>query len=647
MGDFKLRVSDIFRYMVLGAAQVGLAFLVLVENNLDINLETIDLFGKEPLVTMVIALSIFYLCGFFTQMILMLFCRENLMGCGLGEVACFINSFPSHLLNRGRYPHWLYYTKRPRQLLNIYKEIMETSPEADMKTQYLYASNLFQGLAISLVAFAVFYFCHSFGSVPALVATLAVAVLCVCGYCATKSKLMLLLNKSLMIAVPLAIFLAFWLGQSSPMDGLAISLSVLVCLAIAEGLVRQHIRRVDTLIKYSDMGEKESKFMKTLKRIGIPRAFVLTRVDDSALPYLTEQLESIQVQTYPNIKVLVLIDCKSQKRAEIIEVIEKYRASGLPVSHFTSQGSGPAMLAYEIRDIFIDFSSDDDIAISLDADDLFASPETVTRIVGRMARTQANICLITFETFGDTSLNFAKNYPNEQVREIACQATENGRALTSAYLLKNKKPHLISTIGWTKCYRKKILRQYNRLWDKYKYALIENTKYEDFPDIVAVMGADSRICAVGRTTVLFRKHPGSVTTAVNKENYLTHITYFLRMSARLAEDANLPTEVVEMIRNRFIPYKFIQYLNIVLKKTTGEKPELPGFSTLEFYDNFVEKVYNGNYNELLQGMIEVLDENAGLLQEDHAGYYGHDLPHALRKNGNTMDEIRDAYGLKK
>lgn len=85
---------------------------------------------------------------------------------------------------------------------------------------------------------------------------------------------------------------------------------------------------------------------------------------------------------------------------------------------------------------------------------------------------------------------------------------------------------------------------------------------------MALLHPDSRICAVGPPTVLFRKHAGSVTTAISPENYDHHITLYLGMDIRLSEKAEeLSPGALELIRRKFMPYKFIQNLNIVRKET--------------------------------------------------------------------------------
>ncbi|MDE6333384.1 MAG: glycosyltransferase family 2 protein [Muribaculaceae bacterium] len=648
MGDFKLRLSDIFRYIVLGAVQASLCYIAVGKNGIGLVPDALKTFATDPVVILVIALSIFYLSGFLTQMVLQLFCKGNLMGTGLTETGLFIKRMPAFILNRNRYPHWMYYSKRPDKVLGIYKEIMSVGDDSDVKTEYLYANNLFQGIALSLVVFAFFEYNDMVNQWNIMYSFATVVGLCVLGVLSVNWKWALIVNKLMMVLVPVLIIWIYYVAGHL-ISGLLIGGGIFLCLCIAEQLSRRHIRRIDVLIKYDRDEDNERRFLSTLKRNGLPRAFVLTRVSDSSYEYYREQLDSIKNQIYPNISVVVLIDRNSGRHDDFVKIIDEYRQGGLDISHYTSEGSGPACLAYEIRDIFLNYAGDDDVAISLDGDDLFASIHVVSRIMGRMARTEANVCLLTFAIFGDTRLNFAKNYPNEVVRNIAEKSTERGKALTPSELIGLGKAHLISTIGWTKCYRRKILDRYQHALNPYVKDMAEFTKYEDFPDIVALLDKESRICAVGHTSILFRKHAGSVTTSVSSDNYSKHITYYLKLARVLsAGNTSLADKAAELISRRFIPYKFVQYLNIVRKKTTGKTKELAGYSAKAFYDKFVAEVYGPEADSgvvLKEGMMEILRENRDCLGDNHAGYYGRDLPEALLKEDVSFKDIEDAYQL--
>lgn len=711
MGDFKLRFADIFRYIVLGAVQCILVCTVIGFGNVTTYLNGNTWIKNESIITLVLVISIFYLMGFMTQLIIQLYCKGNLLGTGLGEVGKYIRSHPNNFLNTNKYPHWLYYSKNPGKVLGIYRETMETDNEGDRKTQFLDAADLFQGIALSIIVFSIFFLWDGFyitkdnssnsitlnmenPMAPLVISGVIVFLICLVGYKSSKNEKAMIFNKCLILAAPALILLSYSIcgltSDRSDVDngeiGLIIALALFLCLSIAEQLTRRHIRRIDTLIKYGKGGSNEEQFLRNLERNGVPLACILTRVNDKSLPYYEEQLESIRAQRYPNLKVIALIDKQSNDKDKIISIIDRYRKEHkLNIIHYISAGSGPASLNYEIRDIFLNMADNDDVAISLDSDDLFASKDVVTRIMGRMSRTKANICLLTFETFGDTTLNNAKNYPNEFVKQLS-HHTETGKAVTPDFLLEKDKAHVPSTIGWTKCYRADVLRPYQRLWDKYRTDLDKKSKFEDFPDIVVLLSGDSRICAVGRTSVLFRKHGDSITAATDINKFDEHIPYYLQMAVNLSEAVKVPEssetkqskfsnkwlkkikksidkarsngdstptedthrlspEARRVIMEKFVPYKFVQYLNIIKKKTDSGDEALAGYTPRHFYDKFVDKIYGGDEAMFDSYILEILKENAKLRDEDQSGFYANDLPDALNKQDVTIAEFRSAFDI--
>lgn len=658
MNDFKIKLSDIFRYVVLGAVQFALSCAVCYNTVFFTQLGNDETIGKlqflitEPVIVIVLAISVFYLSGYLTQMALKLFCKGNFMGTGLGEMVRFIKVFPSFpvlnrsLLNHTKYPHWLYFSQRPDKLLGIYREIMDMGNDSDVKTEYLFANNLFQGIALSLVVFAIFAINDLTMLTRIIVTIVMLSVLCLLGYLSTEHKFAIILNKLSGIVIPFTIVLCYYEKDQALLGGVVAG-GVVLCLCIAGQLTRLHIRRVDTLVKYGDEGKNETRFIQTLKRVGVPRAIVLTRVSDSVYEYYEEQLKSIKSQIYPNVKVIALIDCESKRYGGIVQLIENYHREGLDISHYKSVGSGAASLAYEIRDIFLNYADPDDVAITLDGDDLFADNYVISRIMGRMAYTRANICLLTFELFGDLQLNYSKSYPNEIVRNIAKNETSKGKALYAAELIKYN-AYLISTLGWIKCYKKDVLSRYQSLCRKYKDDFNEYTKYEDFPDIVALLDKNSRVCAVATPAVLFRKRGGSVTTVVGKDNYDKYIPYFLRLARLLSEESDsIELKAQKLIKEKFIPYKFVQYLNIVRKKTSGKNREIENYSCCEFYERFVQYVYEGDRETFNNGIICILKESYNLSCQHHTGYYGNDLPSAIeeKKDKISFNDIKDAYEL--
>lgn len=68
----------------------------------------------------------------------------------------------------------------------------------------------------------------------------------------------------------------------------------------------------------------------------------------------------------------------------------------------------------------------------------------------------------------------------------------------------------------------------------------------------------------------------------------------------------------DIISNRFIPYKFVQYLNGLYNKTNpenGGKKEIEGYSCAKFYEYFRKEVYPNDELRLQTGITEILKDN--------------------------------------
>ena len=685
MGDFNLKVSDIFRYILLGCIECILCVVIFYDNIKSIDIEnvknTLEAFPfDKSIIVLIASISVFYLFGYITQLVIGLFFHGNFLGTGIGETACFIKHYPKWIFNKEKfpYPDWIYYSEAPDKVVEIFQDITETGSDSENKLEFYYANQFFQGMALAFVSFSVF----ALNVAPFIKTTILLGIfvaLFVLGSNATRNRQLILANKILMYVIPALAFLALLFcrdgaGNSYPLAAL-ISLLMLASLFLAGFLSRKQLRRIDILSHQKD----EKLFDTTLVKYGIPRVFILTRVDETAFPFLREQLESIAMQDYPDIKVIVIIDkdnMSSVSKSSAEGLFDEFVRKGLRIQYSYSVGSGAAALAYETRQVFINYATDNDISVCLDADDKLAHPQSISNIVAKMFRTQSNICIIGFETFGNTYMNFAKNFHNYLVKMMAktmeikgsvdesksndCMI-ERAEYLTPQNLIDNKVAHLVSTLGWVKCYRKCIAKAYQAFLSPYKEDFGEFTKYEDFPDIIALLSADSRICAVAQASISFRKRMGSVTTKVSSENYDRLIPYYLKLADTLAKDvleqaekqektprnrdkAKFAASASELVHSLFIPYKFVQYLNVVYAKTVI-KPEITDYSCDLFYRKFRDDIYSGDEHVFRKGIIRILNDNKTNKIFD-------DVPKKLadhiKKHLLTDDEfhvVAEAYGI--
>lgn len=645
MNGFKIRFADILRYFILGGVEF-LLFYWLVPNSESIIDSLIQFFpfregqiGFGALLTTlaVAAICIFlYLLGFVTQLIMQLLLGGDFFCTGIGEVTESIRFMPRMPFNSRDFPNWLYWSDNPRRVVDIYKNVLETEDDNEAKTEFLYSNQLFQGIVFSvfLISMSVFIadtilirssdcsipFSILFGISAIIVLILFLFLLHL--FCGKGSLIVVPVALGYLVSIILPFFWSTLNGNTgSDNDNNIVSFCIyaayIIPLLLAKALARSQIRRMDILANFNDCNS--AKFNEILSRVGAPKAYVLMRAH--RLDYLDEALESIAMQDYPNIKVIVLLDGilegESETKNKIKDLVNQYqqckeKPGHLNIQLYESSRRKPAALSYEIRKIFIQQSNFDDIAITLDSDDKFYSQKVVSNIVTKLYKTKSNICLIRFEIFGTQKLNYGRDFHNGLVKDLcykgsvskAGESMPSGKSsrgtverclpITPDKLLKNEKIYKISTIGWTKCYKREMLCKYVELLKRVNRDFDENTTYEDFPDIRVLLSKDSRICTVAKNSVMFRKAHGSATTSVTKDNYDKYIPYFLKLAKDLTE---VETDTMikggkEVVTEKLIPYKFVQYLNIVYDKTIN-KEELVDYSCKQFYGKILGYVLGG------------------------------------------------------
>lgn len=545
-----------------------------------------DGFTSPSAVRIAVVCAGLYLLGFITQSIIQLFFGGDFLGTGVGEVAEYIRFYPVTWLNSRGYPDWVYWSDRPRRVLDIYKDILETDENAETKTEFLYSNQLFQGTAFAILAVSFYKYLTLFNSLDVvwrvMIMVLMVGLLWLIHWTCGQSKRIVIPISLGFLMIIAVLFMGRAGSGGSWLMGAVLAIAYLITSWLAASLARKQIRRVDILANYNHDKEKVRRFKNVLARVGVPKFYILTRTNSP--DYITEELESICTQTYPNIKVIILLDKSlnaegnDSRRELLFNMIDAYR-DRLSIQTYESAHTGPASLAYDIREIFINYANEDDIAMILDSDDKLYSPSVVAQIVTKMNRTLSNICLIRFEIFGKQNLNYSKNRHNELVKELCFKKAgfKGSDKIERRYYLRpedicKEDLHRISTIGWTKCYRKGIQNNYHKMVKQFlanKKDALENRKYEDFPDIVALLQKEARICAVAKNSVLFRKSGDSVTTKVTADNYDNQIPFFLQMTKQLTtkEKGHLVDCSVDVVEKGLLPYKFVQYLNIIYKKT--------------------------------------------------------------------------------
>lgn len=675
MNSFKIRFSDILRYFILGGIEL-LLYILVVDGTTFYALFG-DGFTSPSAVRIAVICAGLYLLGFISQSIIQLFFGGDFLGTGVGEVAEYIRFYPATWLNSRGYPDWVYWSDRPRRVLDIYRDILETDDNAETKTEFLYSNQLFQGTAFAILAITLYKYLTLFTGLDVVFRVMIMVVMggfiwLIHWTCGNSKRIIIPVSLGFLMIIAV-LFLGRAGSGGSWLMGTVLAIAYLITSWLAASLARKQIRRVDILAKYNHDKEKARRFKHVLARVGVPKFYILTRTNSPK--YISEELESICAQTYPNIKVIILLDKSLNseendlKRDLLFNTIDAYR-DRLSIQTYESANTGPASLAYEIREIFINYANEDDIAMILDSDDKLYSPSVVSQIVTRMYRTLSNICLIRFEIFGKQNLNYSKNRHNELVKQLCyknSRVKDSYKQERRLYLrpddINKEDLHRISTIGWTKCYRKGILNSYHEMVKEYykrkDFSLKDNRKYEDFPDIVALLQKEARICAVAKNSVLFRKSGDSVTTKVTSNNYDEQIPFFLQMAKELADQGkmNLVDFWADVVVKELIPYKFVQYLNVVFKKTNTDKdagikdkPELEDYSCDMYYRSVIDYLFGIKIPE--DGAVKTTDyvkisgfhkDVEGILAGEDYNILG-DFPTGIEQKSN-WNTIREVYQL--
>lgn len=606
MNNFKVKFADVLRYAVLGIIEILVLYMLF--RSLEQNVANIPWIHNTvswieyyisntslPLVSTlgaVVAICIAYFMGYVTQTILQTILAGNFFGTGIEEIANYIRFYPLFPFNK-TFPGWLYWSDEPDLVLKTYKDKMETSPNSENLTEFLSSNQLFQGLAFFLLITSSILFACLAPFRPALIVLfLIVLVLAICAYISRTMHVVYSVLVGRYVLLLLLVLLPYCsIGHWGL--GIFFSSGMLCCIIFAEFLSRNQIRRIDILANTDSLNSvpeaSVESLNQTLLKYGIPKFYILTRTNTHQ--FLSEQLDSIAKQTYPNIKIIILIDSILAKGSSIEQIkriiSQKSEEQNLNIQYYESDNTGPAALADEIRRIFCDYANKDDYAMLLDADDLLASHLVISQIVTKMMKTQSDICLIRFEIFGDKKLNYSKNYHNDLVKKYCYRIigkerydkrlrphSRYDRYITPQFIIKESEMHHFSTIGWTKCCKKPVIEDYLSIWtkikegyrskwneikishkeawdkieksfEKQKKNIPENErdlffllyrKYEDFPDIVMLLKQDRRICTVSKNSVKFRKTNSSVTADVDSTNYSIQIPGYLRIAKDMIEN---------------------------------------------------------------------------------------------------------------
>lgn len=301
----------------------------------------------------------------------------------------------------------------------------------------------------------------------------------------------------------------------------------------------------------------------------IPFIYVLIRTHyyKERLDFITESINTVLDQTYPNKRIIIFDDCPKGGAPEsdgldLIQQIEQnlFAKHGPKPDHIddlkkiciykkASRHFGPSGSSIEIREAFLTEASERDIALLLDDDDYLDRKDALMDIAVVMNATHADICLTTFRNLNDMGSvlsNAGGKFHNEQVKFIA------GKRVGVEY---DRNLIFTDTLGWTKVYSYATMERYLGYIKAYNEEIADRVKadsthsrpddclidrrfneieaFEDFPDFILYLFEDTRIAGIERPIHCYRKRKDSATD-LNGKKYADVAAAFLQRKQFLA-----------------------------------------------------------------------------------------------------------------
>lgn len=276
--------------------------------------------------------------------------------------------------------------------------------------------------------------------------------------------------------------------------------------------------------------------------------------------YLRQCLESVVLQNEENIHIVMLQSGKgcsatpkpiSKLPKYLKELINDIENGWNNISLYRTSCKGAGCAQYLIRDIALGLAKDDDIFIQLDDDDYFTDNNAVKSIVEKFTD-EVDICITGYKVVGDKSqdiTNQAGSVHNQLLRDKLNQ-------ISLAYA---------DSLGWTKSYRAKAIRDFHQKLNKAKNDILayfeKNRAFEDFMDIIALCRKRSKIALLDRATHCYRKHPLSITAKTDKEQFEQRANA-LALSVQMAQSLDKDSQALVA---KFCVVKILLIENILSK----------------------------------------------------------------------------------
>ena len=317
-------------------------------------------------------------------------------------------------------PKWIVLSYNPDKMLLVLSEKIASRDGGDSKSEFLYLNEFVLGLRSTLIA---------------LISIISYRIL------ADNSK-----YDELAIFIPIGILLWCFLSF------------------FAKSFAIKYIKHIDTCIEAGGIDINELLHKKEL-----PCAYILIRTTTSRDHlFFKKMVKSVVTQDYQNIKVIIQedIDIKNSNKEsrntlqEFIDIknsLTTDKNEYIKIVYCADKYGGAAGSSIAIREKFCDLASDTDIAIFLDDDDEFVSRNSVSSIMLKMVATDADLCMVAFGVTDALGHNIISNGSKNDYNNLLNKISFHNR--TVKYESVDNMYHAAS-MGWTKCYKRSVLETY-------------------------------------------------------------------------------------------------------------------------------------------------------------------------------------------
>lgn len=200
--------------------------------------------------------------------------------------------------------------------------------------------------------------------------------------------------------------------------------------------------------------------------------------------FLSESIESVINQTYPNLEIILVDDGSTDGSSEVCDAYaaKDYR---IRVIHQENKGlSGARNAGLEVMT--------GEVVAFLDSDDAFY-PEMLQRMVETMIETDSDVVTCQFESYRTKG----KMIPKHQKKKSSVPAVYSRTEALQA-LIEGK----IDWHAWNKIYRRKCF---------FTIRYPQGKVYEDIETTYSIVDRSSRVAVLNEPLILYRRRGGSIT----------------------------------------------------------------------------------------------------------------------------------------